>query len=44
MEISSTNAGGTPDRATGKKLARGKGHVTSDKLVLNQTLNLEMSL
>jgi len=31
MEISSTNAGGTPDRATGKKVARGKEHVTSDK-------------
>jgi hypothetical protein len=41
MEISSTNAGGTPDRETGKKVARrGKEHVTSNKL----DFNLEMSL
>ena len=40
MEISSTNAGGTPDRATGK-IARGKGHVTSNKLDLNLGPNLE---
>jgi len=31
MVKNSTNAGGTPDRATGKKVARCKEHVTSDK-------------